>query len=48
VKEVLTVTSFLEERDALSLLLDARVLIATRDITDRNGRRTREEVRWRI
>ena len=45
VKEVLTVTTFLESRDALALLLDARVLIATRDITDKGGRRSREEVR---
>lgn len=45
VKEVLTVTTFLESRDALALLSDARVLIATRDITDKGGRRSREEVR---
>ncbi len=45
VKPVLTVVSFLEERGALSLLQDARVMIATRDITDRGGRRSREEVR---
>lgn len=44
-KEVLTVTTFLEARNALALLSDARVLIATRDITDRGGRRSREEVR---
>lgn len=41
---MLTVTTFLESRDALALLLDARVLIATRDITDKGGRRSREEV----
>lgn len=44
-KEVVTVVTFLEEHGALSLLEDARVLIATRDITDRGGRRSREEVR---
>lgn len=41
---MVTVVTFLEEHGALSLLEDARVLIATRDITDRGGRRTREEV----
>jgi hypothetical protein len=44
VKDVLTVYSFLEEKEALDLLEDARILIATRDITDKDGKRTREEV----
>jgi hypothetical protein len=44
VKEVTTVYSFLEEREALELRQDPRALIATPDITDGGGRRSREEV----
>lgn len=44
VKDVVTVFSFLEERESLDLLEDPRILIATRDITDKNGKRSREQV----
>jgi hypothetical protein len=44
VKEVVTVWSFLEEKGALELLQDPLVLIATRDITDKGGKKSREAV----
>lgn len=43
-KEIVTVYSLLEEHEALDLLKDPRVLIATREINDMRGKKSRDQI----